>query len=424
MRRFALPVTLSLLALAAICTAQVDQQKPTGYVSYIEPDAKLEILSQSDPRRLPTGFVEVVHGPNLERCKRSDYQNCAKFEWSVPFMPEDNAKRIERGLSEAWNRFDARTFWRVQTAINGLAAQVLNCMIGVTNFDVFLGAWDRQLITNQASSEFCDDLNTDLALYIPVPCPWLETFTFWDRVGQLYAEAYSYAVAHYAPDYWADVAKLAAREMPLALPWDGVYPVLPGQESGLLWQPIISTPNPAQYIELARVAQAKDARGFAYMLARYPFLNQLGGPVLGQLGQAIRRLPGEGDADGQPGLSQLEQLKSSLAKREGIFSRPFQWADLTATGPEPQDVSGAATAYEYAGVGHVTALALQSKFVTEISPRVPIFWRSCWTVSVPPILVPVPTPMPILHLLPRVETFWQSIPEGYPIPGVKNTPLW
>jgi hypothetical protein len=33
-------------------------------------------------------------------------------------------------------------------------------------------------------------------------------------------------------------------------------------------------------------------------------------------------------------------------------------------------------------------------------------------------------PNAILHLLPRVETIWQSIPEGYPIPGVKNAPLW
>ena len=65
-------MTLNLLALAAIAAAQIDQRQPTGYVSYIEPDAKLEILSQGDPRRLPTGFVEVVHGSNLERCKRSD----------------------------------------------------------------------------------------------------------------------------------------------------------------------------------------------------------------------------------------------------------------------------------------------------------------------------------------------------------------
>ena len=423
MRRFVLAV-IGLTALMTLGVAQTNPQQATGYVSYIEPDAKPEILTRGDPRRLPTGFVEVVHRANLETCQRQDFRRCPPFEWSVPFMPEQNAKQVERGMSEAWNRFDARTFWRIQTAINGLAAQIVNCTLGVTNFDVFLGAWDRQLITNEASSEFCNGLNADLSLYIPAPCPLMDAFTFWDRVGQVYAEAYGHALVHYAPDYWTDVAKMAAQNMPLALPWDGIYPVLPGQESGLLWQPIISGPQPAQYIELARAAQARDVRGFAYMLARYPFLNQLGGAVLGDLESAIRRYPSESDANGQPGLPQLEQLKAGLSKREGIFSRPFQWADLGPTGPEPQGNSGAATPFEYAGVGHVVALALKAQFITEISLRVPIFWRSCWTVSIPPILVPVPTPMPVLHMLPRVGTLWQSISEGYPIPKVKNVPLW
>lgn len=91
-------------------------------------------------------------------------------------------------------------------------------------------------------------------------------------------------------------------------------------------------------------------------------------------------------------------------------------------GPQPQGSSGAATTHEYAGVGHAVMLALQSNFFTEISPRVPTFWRACLSESFPPLPVPVPVPMPVLQANSRVSTQWLSVPEGYKIPGLKDVP--
>jgi hypothetical protein len=393
-----------------------------GRLSYIEPDVRPEIIARGDPRRLPTGFVEVVHDRNLEVCRGRDYQNCPQFEWSVPFMPEATAKALERGLSEAWNRFNARAFWRIQTELGGQAAKLINCTIGQTNLDLFFGAWDHELIRNVPADDFCDGLNPDFLLYIPTFCSLMDAFTFWDRVGEAYRRGLEHAMTTYYPQYWQQVLELIVKTIPLALWWDGVYPVLPGQTSGLVLQPIVSTPHPGQYVNLALEAQQRDLRGFAYILARYPFLNLLGGDIFSRLGETVRKLPTETDRDGEPGLSQLEELKRTLSKREGIFSRPLQWADIVGQGPEPQGSSGAATPYEYAGVGHAVMLGLQSSFAVEVSPRVPIFWRVCFTESIPPLPVPVPVPMPLVLMGARVDTVWQSVPEGYPIQGIVRTP--
>jgi hypothetical protein len=413
-------LVLLILMLFSSASAQV-----VGRVSYIEPDAALTIVTQGDPRRLPTGFVEVLHDARLEQCKRQNYQRCQPYEWSIPFMPVTVADKLERALSEAWNRYDARVYWRVQTELGGQGSKLLNCTVGLTNFDLYRGIWDRQLLTNVPSSEFCDDLNPDWFLYIPTICSLMDSFTFWDKVAESYRRAYTHALLHYYPDYWQDVLEAIAKNVPLALWWDGVYPVLPGTSSGLILQPIISTPNPQQYLDLALEAQGKDLRGLPYMLARYPFLNQigslLGGSAFSRLQEAIRKLPLEPDRDGEPGLAHLEELKRNLAKREGIFSRPLQWADLFQ-GPQPRGSSGAATQYEYSGVGHAVFLGLQSGFITEVSPRVPIFWRSCLTETLPPVPVLVPVPMPVVHLNSRVDTQWLSVPEGYGIPGVKDVP--
>ena len=409
-----------LLAILFFLTSSVAAQT-VGRLSYIEPDARPEISSQGDPRRLPTGFVELLHDARLEQCKRQNYERCQPYEWSVPFMPQSIAEKLERALSEAWNRYDARVYWRVQTELGGQTAKLLNCTIGQTNFDLYRGAWDKQLLTNMPSSEFCDNLEPDLTLYIPTFCSLMDSLTFWDRVSSAYQRAYAHALVHYYPDYWRDVLEAIAKSIPLALWWDGVYLVLPGGSSGLILQPIINVPNPQQYLNLALEAQQTDLRGFAYMLARYPFVNLLSGTVRSNLEQLVRKLPLEVDRDGEPGLVQLEELKRTISKREGIFSRPMQWADLFQ-GPQPQGSSGAATAYEYAGVGHAVMLALQSNFFIEVSPRVPTFWRVCLSESFPPLPVPVPVPMPVLHANSRVGTRWLSVPEGYGIPGVKDVP--
>lgn len=407
----------TLVLLASSATAQT-----VGRLSYIEPDARSEILTRGDARRLPTGFVEVLHDARLEDCKRRNYEQCAPYEWSIPFMPENVGRALERRLSEAWNRYDARMFWRIQTELGGQAAKLINCTIGQTNFDLFLGVWDHELIRNMKPGEFCDALEPDLTLYIPTFCSLMDALTFWDRVPVVYARAYQHALTTYYPDYWKDVYAAITQTIPLALWWDGVYPVLPGSSSGLVLQPIANVPNPGQYVHLALEAQRHDLRGFAYILARYPFLNLLGGGVLDRLEDTVRRLPFESDKDGESGLAHLEELKRTLSQREGIFSRSLQWADIVGKGPEPQGSSGAATPYEYAGVGHAVFLALQSGFFIEVSPRVPIFWRVCFTESIPPVPIPVPVPMPVLHANSRVDTRWLSVPEGYPIPNVKDVP--
>ena len=174
---------------------------------------------------------------------------------------------------------------------------------------------------------------------------------------------------------------------------------------------------------MALEAQKQDLRGFAYVLARYPFFDLLGNDITSRIQNTVQRLPLETQRDGEPGLENLERLKYGLSKREGIFARPLQWADIFDT-PKPKGSSGAATPYEYAGIGHAVFFALQSSFITEVSPRVPIFWRTCLTESIPPIPIPVPVPMPVVQANSRVGTGWQSVPEGYPIRGVKGVPAF
>jgi hypothetical protein len=414
-----LVVLLALLLSSA--SAQV-----VGRLSYTEPDAAPDIVTRGDLRRLPTGFVEVLHDARLEQCKRQNYERCSAYEWSVPFMPESVAQKVERGLSEAWNRFDARTYWRINTAINGDGAYWWNCINARYNYDGILGIWDRNTSVYLPSSEFCDDLSPEYGLWIPTFCSSMDALTRWDRIATIFAQAYAHAMTHYYLDYWKDVLEVILKNMPLALWWDGVYPVLPGQTSGLVLQPIIGLPNPQQYLELAREAQSRDLRGFAYVLARYPFLNLLGNAVTNQVQELVRRYPIEPEQDGEPGLQNLEPLKAGLSRREGIFSRSNQWATypwlFSSDGPEPKGSSGAATQYEYAGVGHAVFFAAQSKFILEFSPRIPIFWRMCFTESFPPIPIPIPVPMPMVHAVSRVDTQWLSVPEGYPIPGVKGVP--
>ena len=414
-------VALTLIIFASSLFVSVHAQT-VGRLSYIEPDAAPAIIARGDSRRLPTGFVEVLHDARLEACKRQNYGRCLPYEWSVPFTTQGEAEKFERALSEAWNRFDARVYWRVQTAINGIGGQLANCTLGVLNWDAYLGAWDRNLFRTMPSSEFCDDLSGDWFLYIPTFCFLIDGFTFWDRVTNAYQTAYTHALTRYYPEYWTDVLEAIARYAPLALWWDGIYPVLPGGSSGLVLQPVMNVPNPQQYVNLALEAQRTDLRGFAYILARYPFLDLLSSPALGTLQQAVRRSPLESDRDGEAGLPTLEALKRGVSQREGVFSRPLQWGDVFGLGPQPRGSSGAATPYEYAGVGHAVFIAAQSSFITEISPRVPIFWRTCLTETLPPIPVPVPFPMPILHANSRVDTRWLSVPEGYPIPDLKDVP--
>jgi hypothetical protein len=414
---------IALIWWIAILTSSAIAQ-PVGRLSYIEPDAALEIITRGDPRRLSTGFVEVLHDGRLEQCKRQRYERCAPYEWSVPFTTQSMAEKLERALSEAWNRYDARVYWRVHTELGGIGGQLANCALGVLNWDAYLGAWDRNLFSNMTPSEFCDDMNGDWFLYISTFCSLMDSFTFWDRVGETYRRAYTHALTHYYPAYWRDVLEALAKYASLALWWDGVYPVLPGSSSGLVLQPVLSTPNPQQYVNLALEAQRRDVRGFAYMLLRYPFLNLLGGDVLESLGSGVRTFPLETAQNGKPGIPALEEFKRVVPRREGIFSRPAQWADVFGAGPQPRGSSGAATPYEYAGVGHAIFIAAQSTFITEVSPRVPIFWRTCLTETIPPVAVPVPLPMPVLHANSRVETRWISVPEGYPIPDVRGVPLF
>jgi hypothetical protein len=421
MRRIGVVVFLvsSLALLLSNVTAQ--RNSSVGRVSYIEPDAKLEIMTKGDARRLPTGFVEVIHDARLEACKRRNYQRCLPYEWSLPFAPQDMALKLERALSEAWNRYDARMYWRINTEINGAASQWVHCTMGWFNNDAGLGAWDRDWWRTIAAKEFCDGMNAEAVLYYAAPCSAIDAATYWDRLANAYQRAYQHALRHYYVDYWNDALTAIAKYAPLALWWDGVYPIAPGGSSGLILQPIMDKPNPQQYIDLAITASRTDARGFAYMLARYPFLNLLGGDVVARVRDGVRRLPLETMRDGEPGLVRLEMLKTKLSKREGIFSRSGQYLDLW-NGPEPRGSSGAATTYEQAGVGHAVFIASQSKFITEVSPRVPIFWRVCVSETIPPLPVPIPTPMPIVHVNSRVETMWISVPEGYEIPEVKGLP--
>ena len=359
--------------------------------------------------------VDVIHDASWQ--SRDN-----EHEWNIKMLPETQGFKVEEGLSKLWNEYDARIYWRIQTDINGLSSLV-NCTIGLTNFDFTLGAWDSNFFATMPANLFCDGLGLQFPSYIEGICGLGDgtLWTDWERIGRNYANAIAHGLTNYYPDYWKRALALVGTNIPTALNWGFPGIATPGHPTGVTIQPVFGPPQPQMYLELAQRAQQQDLRGAAYIMQRYP-LNVLPREALVQV---LRWLPGDQIDPTRPGLEKLEDLKRGLTTREGIFDRTLQWASFRffGGGPQPQGLTGASTPIEEAGVGHQVFFNVISRFATEVSPRVPMLWRSCFDLS-SGLSIPFPLPLPpVVHAIPRVETMWTSVPEGRSIPGVQGKPF-
>jgi hypothetical protein len=358
--------------------------------------------------------VEVIHNDNWNK-------RIEPHEWRVLMLPEGQAFAVEEGLSKLWNEYDARIYWRIGTDINSLA-YVPNCLVGLTNFDFLLGAWDGKFFATLDSSLFCDGLGLQWPTYLIGLCGVGDgtLWTDWGRIQSNYANAVVHGVTNYYPDYFKKALGVIGKNMPTALNWGFPGIALPGQPTGVVLQPIFGTPQPAMYVKLAQRAQNIDVRGAAYIMQNYP-LNVLPRDLLKQV---LRWLPGDKIDPSMPGLEDVEALKRGLTTRTGTFDLPLQWATpaFLGSGPKPTGETGASTPIEMAGVGHQVFFNVQSRFITEVSPRVPLLWRACFDLG-SGATIPFPTPLPpVVHAIPRLESFWDSVPEGRAIPEVKGIP--
>jgi hypothetical protein len=477
-----------LLAIAVLVLSVSVAQKPVGAVSYIDWDTKEGIekeLFVGEGRR-PGGLVEVIHYGRYTACaKGGDLSKCVtpatRFEWSVPFMTKQSALAVQEALSKAWNRFEARMTWRMNSLINAnpdlgqLAySYALNCPPDLltdagkplTHNDPYLDAWNKNPAFPLDAKLFCDAMApvpgpilAPRPSHVPSACPTIDVTTDWPEVSRRWMVAKGHAMAVYYPLYWKEVEQIVTKHMPYALKWDGLYQLdgKVGTEGGSMIQPVSDLqPNTLMYEKLAARAQKMYGNmGALYVLQQYPKTIKDYKIKPEMLSAAFQR-PIAANPN-KPGVPQIEKLKYQLSYNAGIFSAPGVFSNyLTArTDTRPGAQLGLADPKEYEGVGHVPFLRLftrldnVSRELAPVSPlkgavrsfcmgagscktpanaeyhRPIVLYRKCLQ---PPLMTPVifPTYLTdgIADSITRVHADFMSVPEGYryPLQHVKGLP--
>ncbi|WP_102127593.1 hypothetical protein [Deinococcus planocerae] len=427
-----------------------------------------------NPDGLP--LVELIHVQNLLACRAQRRASggpapCPRYEWSVPFIPEPSALKLEEALSRAWNEFDARSTWYMNSLLNttpdpgdlgvvsrvvprpvrgaarGLLGRLLPSTQGYSargncgpdeagRVDEYLDAWNANPARAIDARLFCDALAKAQASARPsykpgAKCAVIDTpaVTDWAEVNRRWKAAYTQAVEVYYPEYWQQVYAAVRRYMPGSLAWDGLYPLggPVGTVGGAQLQPVFAPGRrTAQYQALARRAQAQDPNGARYILGHYPYPG-----VVGAWGPRVPRPATPPLGRAWPGISKLEVLKYGLAGREDIFARPGQWWSMSKTrGAAPTGPTGAGDLRETEGVGAVSFLHLYPRIDTLTTPRAAEYHRWCFLSYTPPVPVLVRRTLPsvaqginaTLGGLTRVHVRWETAPEGYPLHGVRGQP--
>jgi hypothetical protein len=448
-------VSLSLSALALLAVAQSADRVPVGLLSYIESDPLAGAVAEGAERGPPgdnieQAFVEVIHVARwrqFQACTQARKANCntaaLRHEWSVPFTTDQNSDKLEEALSKAWNRFDARTIWRLNSIINSGSQDYgvprysfgANCIVSSgtppTRVDPILGAWDKNPAATINRDEFCDALvpqpppthvpGLQCALYNEQSPPGI---IFWPEVKRRYDLAIKHAdTTYYTLRYWASVNEALNRYMPWSLSWDGVYdlgPVPVGTLGGSVIQPVYaSAPQPRQYQALAQRAQSVDPRGWTYILQRYPYAGFKIDKTL------LKPAPGEKLGAEPPAIPALEELKRDLPKRKDIFLTQWQWAYPTTA--RPTGTKGLGDLREYEGIGHSTFLRVFAQKDREYSPRAVRLIVKCMDgpfSRLKPVTISSGTAgrYPVKFEKTRAHTGWMSVPEGYEIYHVRGIP--
>ena len=471
-------LAISVIAGSAWLVALADNQPIIGALSLIEIGAKPGAANEGPGRGvLPNGvnnrtadehaFVEVLQVPRLrtyQSCRASKGTDCntnPKYahEWSVPYINEQNSEKLEEGLSRAWNRFDARTLWRMNSLINSRPdpevtgfSYLRNCGSnggdGHEVEDPFIDAWNANNAGKINNREFCDDLEPDGAeAYVCDKNGKIKSIN-WGAVRERFKKVleyadqkyYAYTRGSYPADYWTEVYATMDKWMPGALDWDGVYDIDRygagggvGSAGGSTISPVYSAqPNTAMYIGLANKAQGIDPRGYDYILQQYR--------GQGANRKNLKSATGDSYTDGYPGLPKIEALKYDLSdpNRDIFYTNPPRKWSVSGRA-RPTGSKGLGSMEEQQNVGHATFLRVWGRKDREYSPRSVSFYVKCKKESkdylisridqqgknVPPAthdLVPGCCE-PVKFEKTRAHTDWKSIPEGYQIPNVLGIPV-
>jgi hypothetical protein len=429
-RKTLLALGASLLIAGAVSFAQ----GPVGLVSFIEIDPSTGAGREGAGRgRGP--FVEVMHITNwsaYRACKAGNAGACGgnNHEWSVPFIPQVSSDRLEERLSRLYNEYNAYVTWRMNSSLNSFPdpgrpgySYALNCVAGQAGLvvDRLVDVWNKNPLGRIASARFCDNLLPSVVpAWIKGPCATLQANIFWPEVRRRYDAVLKHARLVYRLNYWRAVNEAISTYMPGALDWDGAYDlgaVAAGTTGGSTIQPVYAPlPNTAQYQQLAQRAQQKHPLGYNYIMNRYA--------GTGAAPSAVRQTPYNDLTATPAGIPALEELKRGLPTREDIFQTVWKWA----RDPRPKGSRGTGTLREMQNVGHVTFLRVFARNDLEFSPRKVALQVRCVTLLGQSVTREVVISngtsgrWPLRFEETRAHTDWMSVPEGYVIPNVRNTP--
>jgi len=313
----------------------------------------------------------------------------------VPYISKEDAEKLERRLSEAWNRLDARTYWRMNAAINGGSSECKD------KKDKTLGVWDNKEVELK-QSEFCDgSVPQDPVPWAPQTCP-----AVWIDFGELtkrYTQVLTHAATQYHKDYMDEVEKVLDDHAPNALLWSGHQ--APGMGRTII--PVEDKSGKGNWDKLT----SKDSTYYKQAL-----------PGMQELRRELSKRT-EGRID-PPGIQRLEQAKKDITNRSSIFpqGKLYYWAGQSG-GPKPEGDAGLAPSDQYEVYGVVPTLQLKAEIVSEGTPRGTVnFMVACisptWGVPVP-LIIPIPVQkLPMV----RVTTEWVALVEGYEVPNVMGIP--
>ena len=456
---FGLPVPAAMPKIAAPnFTGAIGNQDQANYPArenvFSLPDTRLEQLPNARP-----SYLEVINVPALQTAHQNNCRNetntatCPQYEWSVPYSLESSSQTAAQGLRRAWQRFEDRYYWRSMTALNNPAYVMANCWLDwgaglnpaqpETTIHLPDGVVEPSLQNKLPSSEpktdlyldqywpipqventdFCDGLDLDFTImYIPgfcvsvmgadVVCTDNYPQPIWfnqDEAIRRVSGAILKAHTSYLSEYQADAVAAIS-------PGNGLFPLawnsfLPGE--GAMVAPVMnSSLDPTPFTDLA--SQANTAIGGIVGANALPYYLQ-GAYRSPSLSLATGGLAANVDASkSRPGLWQLEEFKRLLKpsnpysmERLGYATFFEAWNEMRTTVlPEPLWAK-AVRPLVYWAVG----------VQIDISPE-------CWACPIPVPAAVAVAPYLLPFVGPQMKWGWVSVPEGYEIPRVKDTPLY
>ncbi|CAN5858831.1 hypothetical protein BH24DEI2_BH24DEI2_22670 [soil metagenome] len=438
LRRFFLFASLGLSLAHAQIETNADTPYSNGRLSLIEAD--FDVFS-ADPRRA-VPFVEVVGSTEWETCKREGVTSpaCPKHEWSAPFMLKDGAQKVEKEIIMAWLEFETRSTLRIGLEVGSIPALVA-CTAQLGWVD---GLWF--LLTGELffpAEKFCDDFgfqvlpNCLLECDVPLAfCPNAPPLCLGCVLRQL-AVAVEHMYTAYYPLYVERVVAAVSENLPGALVWQS--PLL--EPGGSVTAPITDKGLPTQLAELIQNAARQDPRALAYLLQTGAVADECLPFMPRSILALVARLPNETADPDLPGIKELERFKRDLASVESAGSTytrtPLFWNGLKGLYPHYDRAGGfligedAVTAIStpqfHACMGYAVFFHVYQEMEVVLEPYRPLQRPAACLVFAPPFVgatVVPPVPLPWTYTGPRFHTDWTSVPEGYDIPHVKDTPLY